>query len=1519
MGVRNMDLHNQSAPRRRWSLGFKNQLVLAFSVGVITVAVISSFAIAHFSSQAVRQSLIEYGRQAVETLAAQSTLALLYGSPENAQTPAMATLAFPDIHGVSIYDVDGRELVSVGKRPAMTPGMLVSSKAEMVADRKEEWYFSAPVYVGRSAASQAESPFATVKVERELIGYVLVSMGKETVATMEKNILRTNVLVSTLLAGLLLALLLIITGRMTTPLKNLANKMRRAEEGEETVRADLNGPKEIMIMGMAFNTMMEVLEERQQALKRARDSALISASAKAEFAANVSHEIRTPMNGVLGMIELLQGTDLTEKQREYVEMARKSAETQLVLIEDILDFSRMDSGKLKPNPVEFSVAELLDEVIQISFGQARKKNIDLGFLVEQNVPTALRGEPTRIRQVLTNLVSNAIKFTHEGEIAIKVRLAKPVGDRVLIRFEVKDTGVGIPEEARQRIFEPFAQVDGSTTRKYRGVGLGLAICRQVVDFLGGEIGVESVLDEGSTFWFELPMGIAKQAGGIVQKHRQVFAGLRVLVIDNSEISRNSIEQTLALWGAQCETATEYSAAKEILRKRGKSNNPFNLVFVDESVPDISVKALIREINEDESIPMVGIILMTNQSLEKRSNEYRGVDEYIIKPVRQSVLFNTLNHLLSPKVCSDRVVPENGVSTYDAVHRGKRVLVVEDNRTNQQVALGMLERLGCHVKIAETGEEALKAVAGSAYDLVLMDCQMPEMDGYEATRRIRLQESGNQRVPIIAMTADTQPGVHERCIDAGMDDYLLKPVRLDELNEKLSLWTAVPQAHDDYDSGRQSSSSIQDAEGNNNHLRLDALDQIVIDRLRNSIGDAFVRMVEVFCEDAPKYLRDLIQAIAASDHQTMFSIAHTLKGGSRNFGAHRLAEISKQIEEIGRKGSVDNVDKLLSELEGECTRVIDALHREIGKEMTQKSNILYEGSQCVLIVDDDRATRLAVRKVLEEQGYRVETASDGFQAVIHCKRQMPDLILMDAVMPEQDGFTACERIRDLPGGRNTPILIITALEDDQSIERAFSVGATDYIPKPLHFGVLRQRIYQLLYASRAERRVKRLAYKDPLTGLPNRAMFVNELGELLTQRRNKGDWLALLFLDLDRFKRVNETMGHEMGDRLLKAGAERLVYCVRAGDLVARLGSDEFTIVLNGLNSIQPIAAISEKICKVLSAPFSILDKEIYISASIGISIYPQDGEDIGSLMKHADTAMFRAKAKGGRFQFYETGMEAEVTKKLELEADLRHALEGNELFLHYQPQMDLGTRAIVGMEALARWQHPERGLISPADFIPLAEETGLIIPLGEMVLRRACEETQSWLKQGLPPLRVAVNLSGRQLEDQYLVQKVTAALMDTGLNPNCLEFEITESTVMENPEEVIHVLAQLKKMGLTLAIDDFGTGYSSLSYLRRFPIDLLKIDASFVRDIASDPDDRALISGIIALAKSIRLKVVAEGVETSAQEAFLIEQGCDAIQGYLIGAPMEASVFQQKVFGPITGDTSPRGKVITLHNTFNSN
>ncbi len=1487
------------------SIGFRKQLVLTFSIGVGLLAAISSFAITHYSSKAVRQLLIEQGHQVVETLASQSTLALLYSSPENAQVAAEATMAFPDVLGVAIYDIEGNPLLKLGKFNNLPIEPYSTTDAVgLVADRAEGWYFVAPVYAGNLVNNEEDSPFATVMTKRELLGHVFVVMGKKTLKIMEKNILQTNVLVSTTLAGILLILLLAITTRMTTPLKNLADKMRRAEEGEETVRADLSGPKDIIDMEVAFNTMMQVLEERERELKRARDAALKSARAKAEFASNVSHEIRTPMNGVLGMLELLQGMGLTQKQTEYVEVARNSAESQLALIEDILDFSRIDSGKIKPNPIDFRMSDLLDEVVQISSGQAQRKDLDLGYLVEHDVPAYLRGEPTRIRQVLTNLVGNAIKFTEKGEIAIKVRYVNQVDDKFFIRFEVIDTGIGISEQARQRIFEPFAQVDGSTTRKYKGVGLGLSICRQVVSFMGGEIEVESVLGKGSTFRFELPLKVANQTSEATHGLYDEFADLRVLVADDSSISRSFIENTLELWGVHHESASDSTAALKLLREAAQQRRPFDIVIVDESMPGINSKTLTRKIIEDDVIPLVRIIVMTNHPSELQNGVvYGGIDDYIVKPVRQSVLFNSISTLLDPPVDRIPVNKTERLEIQDSIHLGKRVLIVEDNRINQQVALGMLERLGCEVEIAETGKEALEAVSRKTYDMVLMDCQMPEMDGYEATRRIRLMENNERHQPIVAMTADVQAGASEQCIEAGMDDYLPKPVRLNSLNEKLCRWTADHPSADSNHSSEQSDKPKPTTEDESNPLNAE-----IFNELRKNLGDAFTRMVEAFCEDIPKYLLDLKQAISESDHKTTFSIAHTIKGSSRNFGADRLAEISKRVEDIGRSGSIHGAGELLPTLFEECDRVIATLHREVGLNKlvgAAKSDNL----QRVLVVDDDRAMRLAIRQVLEKEGYRIESATNGSQAIAICKRQMPDVILMDAVMPEVDGFTACKQIRNLPDGKHTPILMITALEDEHSIEHAFSVGATDYVPKPLNFTVLRGRLHRLLHVSRAEQHIRHLAYNDPLTGLPNRTMFMDRLGELLVQMRGKDELLAILFLDLDRFKMVNDTMGHELGDRLLRAAADRIVHCVRSSDLVARLGGDEFTILLERMTSPKAVASIAEKICNALSQPFSFLGREIYISTSIGISICPQDGRDIGTLMKHADTAMFRAKEKGGRYQFYEFGMEAEVTKKLEIEADLRRALEGNELTLYYQPQIDLKTRTVVGMEALVRWKHPVRGMIPPSDFIPIAEETGLIIPLGELILRQACFQAQTWFNQGLKPLRVAVNLSGRQLENRELTQMVASVLEDSGLYPSYLELELTESTVMENAEEVIPILTQLKDMGLTLAIDDFGTGYSSLSYLRKFPIDLLKIDASFVRDITHDPDDRALISGIIALAKSIRLKVLAEGVETSEQEAFLIEQGCDLIQGYLISAPLEASLFEQQILCKVTDHYSNTNNV----------
>jgi diguanylate cyclase (GGDEF)-like protein len=499
--------------------------------------------------------------------------------------------------------------------------------------------------------------------------------------------------------------------------------------------------------------------------------------------------------------------------------------------------------------------------------------------------------------------------------------------------------------------------------------------------------------------------------------------------------------------------------------------------------------------------------------------------------------------------------------------------------------------------------------------------------------------------------------------------------------------------------------------------------------------------------------------------------------------------------------------------------------------------------------------------------------------------------MDAVMPVMDGFTACARVQELPNGRAIPVLMITALEDNSSVERAFAAGACDYIPKPIHFAVLSQRVRRIIEANQAEKRIRHLAYNDLLTGLPNRALFMEQLGRRIELARVAGDAVAVLFLDLDRFKNVNDTLGHDVGDRLLVAVAQRLRRSVRNADCVARLGGDEFTVVLAEVVGPNAAVTAAQNICRALSTPFQIDGHDIFVTTSVGISMYPHDATDVGTLLKHADTAMYRAKRTSSGFQFFEASMEHSISEHVRMENDLRRALERNEIEVFYQPQARVDNGRIVGAEALVRWRHPTRGMVSPAEFIPLAEETGLINPLGEWVLRTACAQMQEWTNAGLPSMRIAVNLSVKQLLQKNFAAIVEQVLADTGLPPRLLELEITESTLMENAQHTLEALHRLRSLGVRLSIDDFGTGYSSLSYLKRFPVDIIKIDRSFVRDVPHDVDDAAIVTGIIALAHSLRLDVVAEGVETESQLRFLKEQSCDLLQGFYLSQAVPAEQF----------------------------
>jgi diguanylate cyclase (GGDEF)-like protein/PAS domain S-box-containing protein len=424
--------------------------------------------------------------------------------------------------------------------------------------------------------------------------------------------------------------------------------------------------------------------------------------------------------------------------------------------------------------------------------------------------------------------------------------------------------------------------------------------------------------------------------------------------------------------------------------------------------------------------------------------------------------------------------------------------------------------------------------------------------------------------------------------------------------------------------------------------------------------------------------------------------------------------------------------------------------------------------------------------------------------------------------------------------------------------------------------------------RAEAIIRHMAFYDTLTNLPNRVLFDEYLRHALALATQHHTALAVLFVDLDRFKLINDALGHHTGDLLLEAVPQRLLGCVRPGDTVARMGGDEFTVLLPNITSTDDAALVAQRLLDALTAPFTIGGHELFVSASIGISVFPADGGDAETLLKHADTAMYRAK-EGGRsgYQFYTPAMNAATHKQHQLEQRLRRALERDEFRLVYQPRIDPHTGALLGAEALLRWQHPEFGLIGPADFIGVAEDTGLIMPIGLWVLRTACQQAKAWRQTGAP-LRMAVNLSARQFQHTNLAAQVAAVLADTGLPAHALELEITESMAMHNAERTVVVLRALKELGVHLSVDDFGTGYSSLSYLKQFDVDTLKIDRGFVCDL---PHDSAIAEAVLALAHSLSMSVTAEGVETEEQLAFLQQHNCDEVQGFLIGKPVPADQF----------------------------
>lgn len=551
---------------------------------------------------------------------------------------------------------------------------------------------------------------------------------------------------------------------------------------------------------------------------------------------------------------------------------------------------------------------------------------------------------------------------------------------------------------------------------------------------------------------------------------------------------------------------------------------------------------------------------------------------------------------------------------------------------------------------------------------------------------------------------------------------------------------------------------------------------------------------------------------------------------------------------------------------------------------------------VLVVDDDSAMRLVMRHAMEHCGYLVVEAANGLEAIRACVRQNPDLVLMDAIMPDMDGFRATAELKSMRDFADTPILMVTALEDEESVEQAFAAGACDYINKPINWAVLKQRVKLLITASQADKKIRHLAYHDTLTGLPNRLLFIDRMDQAISRAIREKNRFALLFIDIDHFKMINDSMGHDAGDALLTTVTERLTRSLRRTDTISRLGGDEFTVIVENITEPEDAAIVARNLLETLTWPILIGDREVRISGSIGIALYPDDGSNFGHLLKNADAAMYRAKDLGrNMFQFYAREMSETVMQRLDMESELRNAIEREEFVLHYQPKYDLHSGRCIGMEALVRWEHPQRGMIAPDKFIPLAEETGLIVKLGAWVIDVACSQLGKWQRAGHAIYNVSINVSARQIREQNLPELLHKAILENDINPANVELELTESALVENHDKARDLLDRLHALGVRIALDDFGTGYASMAYLKEFPIDTVKIDRSFVRGIPQDREDMAIVRAIASLTTALELSLVAEGVETEQQLATLKDLHCHQAQGYLWSKPLPVLHFEQLI------------------------